>query len=149
MRIEEIKELMNEVKRLNLSAFKYTNNGIEVNIENASNVAEAASELATRYSNFESADVIEQQEVKLEEVAGGETINSPIVGVFYDSSSPDSPTYVSVGDVVKKGSVLCIVEAMKVMNEIIAEYDMKILSVDVSDGEMVEFNQNMFTVEKV
>ena len=146
MRIDEIKELMNEVKRLNLSGFKYVNNGIEINIDNSVSVAPVASQEAYEYVAPAPQAAVE---VKKEELQKGETVNSPIVGVFYQSSSPDSPSYVSVGDIVKKGTVLCIVEAMKVMNEITAEYDMKILSVDVKDGEMVEFNQNIFTVERV
>lgn len=148
MKIDEIKELMNEVKRLNLSGFKYINNGIEVNIENAGNIAAPASELVAAYNNSPML-AEEKEEIKIEEKLLGETVNSPIVGVFYKSSSPDSPCYVNVGEIVKKGSILCIVEAMKVMNEITAEFDMKILSVDASDGEMVEFNQNMFTIERV
>jgi len=148
MKIDEIKELMNEVKRLNLSGFRYINNGIEVNIENSGNLAAAAGELVPAYNNALASTVV-VDEVEIEDKPKGETVNSPIVGVFYKSSSPDSPGYVSVGETVKKGAILCIVEAMKVMNEITAEHDMKILSIDVSDGEMVEFNQNMFTIERV
>lgn len=148
MKIDEIKELMNEVKRLNLTAFKYINNGIEINIENSVTALGNSSELVAAYNTtLESS--ISNENIEVEKKASGETINSPIVGVFYKSSSPSSPSYVSVGDVVKKGSILCIVEAMKVMNEITAEYDMKILSVDANDGEMVEFNQSMFTIERV
>jgi len=148
MKIDEIKELMNEVKRLNLTAFKYINNGIEINIENSVTALGNSSELVASY-NTTLESPISNENIEVEKKASGETINSPIVGVFYKSSSPTSPSYVSVGDVVKKGSILCIVEAMKVMNEITAEYDMKILSVDANDGEMVEFNQSMFTIERV
>jgi acetyl-CoA carboxylase biotin carboxyl carrier protein len=148
MKIDEIKELMNEVKRLNLTAFKYINNGIEINIENSVTALGNSSELVASY-NTTLESPISNENIEVEKKASGETINSPIVGVFYKSSSPTSPSYVSAGDVVKKGSILCIVEAMKVMNEITAEYDMKILSVDANDGEMVEFNQSMFTIERV
>ena len=59
----------------------------------------------------------------------GDVINSPMVGTFYSSPSPESPAFVSVGDVVKKGKTLCILEAMKIMNEVEAEFDCKILEI--------------------
>ncbi|MGB3367601.1 MAG: biotin/lipoyl-containing protein [Acidaminobacteraceae bacterium] len=148
MKIDEIKELMNEVKKLNLSGFKYINNGIELNIENLTNVAAPFSNLAPSPNDDGEASLL-LEEVRVEKTTKGETINSPIVGVFYKSSSPELPSYVSVGEIVKKGAIVCIVEAMKVMNEITAEHDMKIISIEASDGEMVEFNQQMFTVERV
>lgn len=71
-------------------------------------------------------------------------VRSPIVGVFYAAPSPDSAPFVKVGDKVKKGDVLCIVEAMKLMNEIVAEEDGEIYDVCVKDGEIVEFGQPLF-----
>jgi acetyl-CoA carboxylase biotin carboxyl carrier protein len=59
----------------------------------------------------------------------GDVINSPMVGTFYSSPSPESPAFVSVGDVVKKGKTLCILEAMKIMNEVEAEFDCKIVEI--------------------
>ncbi len=74
------------------------------------------------------------------------TITSPMVGVFYRAPSPDSKPFVEVGDKVKKGDVLCIVEAMKLMNEIEAEYDCEIVEICVPNGEAVEFSQVLFKV---
>lgn len=74
------------------------------------------------------------------------TIASPIVGTFYRAASPDTDSYVEVGDEFEEGSVLCIVEAMKVMNEIKAERSGKIVEVLVENGQAVEFGQPLFHV---
>jgi acetyl-CoA carboxylase biotin carboxyl carrier protein len=79
----------------------------------------------------------------------GLTINAPMVGTFYKSPSPEASAFVKVGDVVKKGQTLCILEAMKIMNEIDAEYDCKIVNILVDDASPVEYNMPIFEVEKV
>ena len=73
-------------------------------------------------------------------------ITSPFVGTFYRAPNPDSPSYVEVGQVVRKGQVLCIVEAMKLMNEIEAEVDGKILAVLVQNGRPVEYGEPLFKI---
>ena len=75
------------------------------------------------------------------------TITSPIVGTFYRKPSPESGPFVSVGDQVNIGDVVCIVEAMKIMNEIESEITGKITKILVEDGHMVEFGQDLFEVE--
>jgi acetyl-CoA carboxylase biotin carboxyl carrier protein len=75
-----------------------------------------------------------------------QTIDSPIVGTFYLAPSPGEKPFVNVGSKVKKGDTLCIVEAMKLMNEIEAEEDLQILSILVNDGQMVEFGQPLFEI---
>lgn len=77
----------------------------------------------------------------------GKTINAPIVGVFYAAPSPDSEPYVSVGTKVKKGDVVCIIEAMKCMNEIQAEEDGEITEVLAQNGELVEYNEPLFRIK--
>ena len=79
----------------------------------------------------------------------GDMINSPMVGTFYASPSPESPAFVSVGDTVRKGQTLCILEAMKIMNEVEAEFDCKILEILVKDGSPVEYDMPIFVVEKL
>ena len=74
------------------------------------------------------------------------TIDAPIVGVFYAASAPGKAPYVSVGKKVKKGDVVCIIEAMKCMNEIQAEEDGEIVEVLVKDGELVEYGQPLFKI---
>jgi len=81
--------------------------------------------------------------------ASGDCINSPMVGTFYASPSPESPAFVKVGDTVKKGQTLCILEAMKIMNEVEAEFDCKIVEILVEDGSPVEYDMPIFAVEKL
>lgn len=79
----------------------------------------------------------------------GETINSPMVGTFYRCPSPDAPAYVNVDDKVKKGQTLAIIEAMKIMNEIEAEFDCVIKEIIPNDAQPVEYNSPLFVVEKI
>ncbi len=90
-----------------------------------------------------------------EQTAGGETeqkqvegqqVKSPIVGTFYRSPSPDSDPFVQVGDSVEKGETLCIVEAMKIMNEIESDHSGEIKKILVEDGEPVEYDQPLFII---
>jgi acetyl-CoA carboxylase biotin carboxyl carrier protein len=74
-------------------------------------------------------------------------VTSPLIGTFYRSSSPDKPAYVEVGDVVKKGQVLCIIEAMKLMNEIESETAGKVIQILVENGNPVEYGQPLFMIE--
>lgn len=80
--------------------------------------------------------------------ATGDTVKSPIVGTFYEASSPDSDPFVKVGDKVSKGDTLCIIEAMKIMNEIEAEFSGTVQEILVSDATPVEFDQPLFTIKK-
>ena len=79
--------------------------------------------------------------------ANTHTITSPIVGTFYEAPSPDSDAYVAVGDTISKGQTLCIVEAMKIMNEVEAEVSGKIVKKLVDDGQPVEYEQPLYEVE--
>ena len=76
------------------------------------------------------------------------SINSPMVGTFYASASPGAKPFISVGDIVSEGDVVCIVEAMKMMNEIKSEYSGTVLSVNVENAEPVEYGQSLFELSK-
>lgn len=78
----------------------------------------------------------------------GDVVKSPIVGTFYESPSPDSDPFIKVGDKVNKGDTLCIVEAMKIMNEIEAEFGGTVQEILVDDASPVEFDQPLFIIEK-
>ncbi|HEX6981808.1 MAG TPA: acetyl-CoA carboxylase biotin carboxyl carrier protein [Balneolaceae bacterium] len=80
------------------------------------------------------------------EQPSGEVIKSPIVGTFYRAPSPDDDPFVKVGDQVEKGQTLCIVEAMKIMNEIESEYSGEIKKILVEDAEAIEFDQPLFII---
>lgn len=74
-------------------------------------------------------------------------IKSPMVGTFYSKPSPNKETFVKTGDIVKKGQVICIVEAMKLMNEIESEFDGEIAEICVKDGDIVEYGQTLFKIK--
>ncbi|WP_026839876.1 acetyl-CoA carboxylase biotin carboxyl carrier protein [Citrifermentans bremense] len=79
----------------------------------------------------------------------GDVVTSPIVGTFYRSPAPDAAPYVEVGQIVEKGQVLCIVEAMKLMNEIEAEFKCKIVKISKENAQPVEYGDALFVVEKL
>lgn len=85
-----------------------------------------------------------QQSLELD--MSGHEVKSPLVGTFYAASAPGAEPFVKVGDAVKKGQVLGIIEAMKLMNEIEAEYDGIVKSILVEDGNLVEYDQTMFII---
>jgi acetyl-CoA carboxylase biotin carboxyl carrier protein len=80
---------------------------------------------------------------------GGELciMKSPIVGTFYRSAEPGAKEFVSVGDTVRKGQVLCIIEAMKLMNEIDSEYDGEVASIYVENGQAVQYGERLFAIK--
>ena len=82
-----------------------------------------------------------------EETLDGNVVKSPLVGTFYNAPSPDAEPYVKVGDTVKKGQVLAIVEAMKLMNEIESEFDGTVEKILVSNEEVVEYGQPLFVIK--
>ena len=90
----------------------------------------------------------EESEEPAEDEDSGDLINSPMVGTFYASASPGSKPFVSVGDHVNEGDVVCIVEAMKMMNEIKSEFSGEVLSINVENSEPVEYGQTLFEISK-
>ena len=85
--------------------------------------------------------------VATEKELTGNVVKSPMVGTFYAKPSPDAEPFVEVGQVVKKGQTLCIIEAMKLMNEIESEFDGKVKEILVKDGESVEYGKPLFIIE--
>ena len=90
--------------------------------------------------------IIESTE-KVDEAVSGNLVRSPIVGTFYRKPGPDKDPFIRVGDSVEVGDVLCIIEAMKMMNEIKSEFSGKITSINVEDGQPVEFDQHIITID--
>lgn len=96
------------------------------------------------------AEKLEVNEVKQEDkenISIGNVVKSPMVGTFYAKPSPDSEAFVTVGQKVKKGEVLCIIEAMKLMNEIESEFDGEITQILVKDEETVEYGKPLFVIK--
>jgi len=80
---------------------------------------------------------------------GGEAITSPIVATYYASAGPDSPPFVRVGSKVKAGDHLCVLESMKMMQPLKAEFDCEIIAIHAASGDLVEYGQNLFTVKRL
>ena len=88
----------------------------------------------------------ETPESNTSDIDVGEELLSPMPGTFYSAPTPEDPSFVNVGDEVKKGQTLCIIEAMKIMNEIESEYDGTITDIKVNNGDPVEYNQTLFII---
>ena len=92
-------------------------------------------------------DALSATEEKAAAEVNGNIVKSPIVGTFYAAPSPDKPPFVKVGDTVKKGDVIMIIESMKLMNEVQSEYDGVVESILVSDGQAVEYDQPVMVIK--
>ena len=90
---------------------------------------------------------IEEKEVVCEKKEDYKVVKSPMVGTFYSKSSPTAEPFAEVGKKVKKGDILCIVESMKLMNEIESEYDGKIVEVCLKDGDLAEYDAPLFKIK--
>ena len=105
-------------------------------------------EVVTKISEVSSSEKEVEAEVAHEEkIEAGNIIASPMVGTFYSKPSPDAKPYVEVGSKVSKGNVVCIVEAMKLMNEIESEFDGEIAEIYIKDGEPVDYGKPLFRVK--
>ena len=91
--------------------------------------------------------VSEIGEDEIQQELSGNQIKSPIVGTFYRRPNPEKAAFINVGDIIEVGDVVCIVEAMKMMNEIKSEYSGKVISIIAEDGQPVEFDQTLIIIE--
>lgn len=140
--IDEIKELIALLEESSLSVLEVKDDDKKIRLEKAQAVAAAPAAVTVNNAPVQ-APAAPAAEVE----DNSKTITAPIVGVFYAAPSPDSDPYVQVGKKVKKGDVVCIIEAMKCMNEIQAEEDGEITAVLVTNGELVEYNQPLFAIK--
>ncbi|MBM7622757.1 acetyl-CoA carboxylase biotin carboxyl carrier protein [Sporohalobacter salinus] len=157
MDLGEIKELVKILNETDVSEINLENDGTKVNIKKggtvvkeAADTTEVKKEVQTQANDNQSTQVEEtaekEEEVSTEE---GETIEAPMVGTFYRAPAPDADPFVEKGDVVEEGETLCIIEAMKLMNEIEADNKVKIIDILVEDAEPIEYGQPLFSVEKL
>lgn len=155
LNIEQMKEIIELFEDSNLTEISVSQNDYQVTLKKNSGSKRSpriANEIQQRVDEAkgEGADRDKQEKhpSELEESAevGDEEVfvTSPIVGTFYRSPSPDDPPYISVGDEVSEGDTVCIVEAMKVMNEVKANKDGEVVEVCVEDGDPVEYGQELF-----
>jgi acetyl-CoA carboxylase biotin carboxyl carrier protein len=149
MKPEQIRELIKLVESSNIDELEVSRFGYKVRIRKSppshggiQHYRENISELpAVREVTVDVAKVESIEEQKYHE------IRSPMVGTFYAAPAPDAPPYVKVGDEVKTGQVLCIIEAMKLMNEIEADKNGKIVKILIENAQPVEYNQTLFYIE--
>ncbi len=142
--IAMIQELAKTMKTHSLTALELTTNSATFKLETGqAPVHTAVSQKQIAASADERAPASEE----VLEAPVGHEITSPFVGTFYRRPNPDADIYAEVGDVVSQGQILCIVEAMKLMNEIESDVDGKILEVLAQDGQPIEYGQPLFRIE--
>ncbi|NMC56253.1 MAG: acetyl-CoA carboxylase biotin carboxyl carrier protein [Eubacteriaceae bacterium] len=146
MKLQFIKDLASlmEEKALNLIEIKEENTNIRRERNTAAAAANAGITIAQQ-SVIEKVDVA--NDTKIEIKNDGQAVLSPMVGVFYAAPSPEAAAYVALESKVKKGDVLCIIEAMKLMNEITSEQDGTITQICIKNGDVVEFGQTLFYIK--
>ncbi len=158
LNLKDLREIVDLLSERGISEFEMEKNGFRIRIKRGT-VLESSAEQGTP-THLEQATahpiaapptameapVPGRAEVALHPPENLHIIRSPIVGTFYASSSPDAPPYVKVGDKIQKGQVLCIIEAMKLMNEIEAEVAGEVTEIYVQNGQPVEYGQPLFGI---
>lgn len=150
-----ILNLMKEMNNTDLTKLEIEENGLKIIMEKANSVAQSAplQRNTAMQPSSETEIPVNMSPVagtaadKQTEEVGTVKLVSPMVGTFYTSSSPDKPPFVKVGDRVKKGQTVCIIEAMKLMNEIESEHDGEIVKILVNNEQMVEYGQPLFLIK--
>ncbi|MCL2046835.1 MAG: acetyl-CoA carboxylase, biotin carboxyl carrier protein [Oscillospiraceae bacterium] len=135
----EIRELAAIMKDMGLSSLSYQNGSETIKLKRSIGTSPVATLISAE--DFQSESPVEDTVV-----AGIFTVKSPMVGVFYSAPAPDMEPYVAIGDTVHAGDVLCIIETMKIMNEITAERDGVINEICVENKDVVEFGQPLFRI---
>jgi len=173
MEFENIKELIKLVDSSNLAFFELESGNDHIkmdkslsrglsdnNLSSGSNASKVnnVDNINTVLNSVSSIEKSETNVVKNEDLKGTEkeividdkntkVITSPMVGTFYSSASPESPAFAEVGNTVSKGNVICIIEAMKLMNEIESDFNGIVVERLVNDGDMVEYGQPLFKIK--
>lgn len=154
MNVEEIKELMALFNESNMTEFHLSNEEFEVQFSKREEypqvVSNAVAPVANVASPVEAAPVSVSSSTETQEAPQVATdakyITSPIVGVVYLQSSPDADPFVQVGKQITSNDTVCIVEAMKIMNEIKSDFNGEVVEVLVENGQMVDFGQKLFAI---
>lgn len=143
MNINEMKELIREVSNSGIDEFQYEENGVKLSLSKGKGSTVVKEYVNENYSASKVEDTVMVETIDCDT----KTVKSPLVGTVYMAPAEGEEPFVSVGDSVKKGKVLAIVEAMKLMNEIESEYDGVIKEICVNNEEAVEFGQTLFVLE--
>ena len=156
MDYQQILELVKEVSKAGLTNFEYTEGNIRIAMscpQPEEKIVVPASNLVLKEAAGAGANTVEtavpaqQEPEQIAEEKGGNVVKSPLVGTFYAAPSEDAQPFVNVGDTVKKGQTLAIVEAMKLMNEIESEFDGVVTEILVENEDNVEYGQPLFRIQ--
>ena len=156
MDYQQILELVKEVSKAGLTNFEYTEGNIRIAMscpQPEEKIVVPASNLVLQEAAGAEANTVEtaapaqQEPEQIAEEKGGNVVKSPLVGTFYAAPSEDAQPFVKVGDTVKKGQTLAIVEAMKLMNEIESEFDGVVTEILVENEDNVEYGQPLFRIQ--
>ncbi len=150
MNIKEIKEMINLMNENGLVELEVEKDDMRIRLKKTANGIEGFNgpvvfqghNIPMPQDKAQSVPVVEEKSV-----VKAVEIKAPMVGTFYRAPSPESPAYVEVGQVIEPGQVICIIEAMKLMNEIKSEIKGKILEILVDNAEPVEFGQSLFLID--
>ena len=137
MEFENLLTLIKTVSDSELTEFSYEENGSSIHLKKKKETVVVAGNTVRKEP-----DIVQQKSDEPE----GQIVKSPLVGTFYAAPSEDAEPFVSVGDQVKKGQTLAIVEAMKLMNEIESDFDGKVAEIYVENGQAVEYGQPLFRI---
>ena len=143
MDIRKIKKLIEMLQESDLTEIEVTEGEEAVRISRKS----SNDILVEKPTSERKVETITNTETKETTTSGSKTITSPIVGTFYRRPAPDKDPYVKVGDVIDAGQIVCIVEAMKMMNEIKSEFGGEVSSIEIEDGQPVEFGQTIIVIQ--
>ncbi len=146
MELEDLKQLIELLKETDITEIQVEKEGTKVKIKREKFFQSL--EIATQKVPSVQQEAAIKKEIE-EETLRLITVTSPIVGTFYRSPSPEAPIFVDTGRQVKKGQVLCIIEAMKLMNEIESEVDGLLIKALVENGQPVEYGEPLFLIEPV
>ena len=143
----DIKALMETFDSSDMTLLEYEKDGVKLKFKKQSAAHVTVSDIMpAKYDEAEIKSGADIVALPNREAESGEYVRSPLVGTFYEAPSPDDEPFVKVGDTIKKGQVLGIVEAMKLMNEIEAEKDGVLKAILVKNGDVVEYDQPMFEI---
>lgn len=147
----QIRELIKDIDNSSLREFQLECSDIKLKLSKNNNNYddnEKGNNLDIDNSTVITANKIEEVNIEqIKEYEGYNIVKSPLVGTYYSSSTPGGSPFVKVGEKVKKGDTLCIIEAMKIMNEITSEFDGEVVEVLRSDEEIVEFGMELFKIK--
>ena len=150
MDLKDVYELLDKFDGSACCEMELNLNGMQLNLKKYSSIAVPSGlNNASGLNNVVAGNTQTQAEQVTDNASAGDAIQikAPLVGTFYQAPGPDEQPYVKVGQQVKKGDVVGIIEAMKLMNEVVAPQDGVILSIDATDGNMVQYGQVLFTMK--